>query len=375
MQRLRSGSFSLSIMAAAFRSGLGTGPARLPRCISLLLRPVVQPLPLPRHASQRPLLAAHVSMRIDNGTTADVVAAAPAESKPGFPWHPILRATLTAAALGTMPAFGLVPLRDAVFAVAFSAYLLAVHRFRFNQAPSESATLQPLIPWQGVRTYALFAAALAIALPAIYVAVEAGLHHREAAAEAAAQAAAAPGEFVSRTLDVIMSLTKPGSGEAVWWVESWELPTDGLRHVQAALLMAPHFFLTLAQVGMERLMFDLRAAPFVSLLVALGFNAYRLLPLSEWVAGAWKLGAAHVALAHANAAFWTFNLLGFLILYALPHYLTDAGRQRAPAGGAPAVAVAADDAPTNGAESPAASNAVFVKGGKPYNKEDFVMDD
>jgi hypothetical protein len=103
--------------------------------------------------------------------------------------------------------------------------------------------------------------------------------------------------------------------------------------------MAAPLFLLLAQLFMES---TTEAAPrdwaaLVRILNPLGFNAFRLLPLAEWVsaaatlaqlAGDAPLGARlfvywALLLGVVNAALWVGNLFGFLTLVALPKYLDE----------------------------------------------------
>ncbi len=102
---------------------------------------------------------------------------------------------------------------------------------------------------------------------------------------------------------------------------------------------APPLFLLMAQLFMET---TTESSPrhwaaLVRILNPIGFNAFRLLPLTDWlISGATIALAASNAgvplggrlftawaalLAAVNLALWIYNLFGFLLLKALPLYL------------------------------------------------------
>ena len=106
----------------------------------------------------------------------------------------------------------------------------------------------------------------------------------------------------------------------------------------------PPLFLLLAQLFMEATTEAASRdwAALVRILNPIGFNAFRLYPLFQWVASSAGLAAGAVAAADAplharafvlcvavlagvNACLWLYNLFVFLLLTALPHYL-DASR-------------------------------------------------
>lgn len=102
---------------------------------------------------------------------------------------------------------------------------------------------------------------------------------------------------------------------------------------------APPLFLLLAQLAMESTTESCpRAwAALIRILNPIGFNAFRLLPLTDWLitAATIALAAANAGvplaarlftlwgalLAAANLLLWIYNLFGFLLLKALPLYL------------------------------------------------------
>ena len=99
--------------------------------------------------------------------------------------------------------------------------------------------------------------------------------------------------------------------------------------------IAPPIFLLVVQLLCEAATsYNSTWAALPRLLVPIGFNTYRLLPLFTWVAVSWQQASAiqgagvfHsysllcAALAATNLVMWTFNLFYFLMLIAVPSYL------------------------------------------------------
>lgn len=105
------------------------------------------------------------------------------------------------------------------------------------------------------------------------------------------------------------------------------------RHKNAAQVAAPHLFLLLAQIFMENATSFLECHQYVKCLVPIGFNAYREASLLEWVQGAYynlmiqggndilTLRRVSLVLAVLNLIGWTYNLFGFLLLRVMPSYI------------------------------------------------------
>uniref|UniRef100_A0A7S2HNC2 DUF7733 domain-containing protein n=1 Tax=Helicotheca tamesis TaxID=374047 RepID=A0A7S2HNC2_9STRA len=110
---------------------------------------------------------------------------------------------------------------------------------------------------------------------------------------------------------------------------------------------APHLYLVFCQCLMETLVSTFHVLP--RLLVPIGFNAYRLIALRDWVQTSWnscsiacdafsKTTKTHFdikliwemlgfTLAMTNMIMWTYNIFIFLLLRVVPEYLD---RQRFP---------------------------------------------
>ncbi|KAI8473423.1 MAG: hypothetical protein J3K34DRAFT_466480 [Monoraphidium minutum] len=158
---------------------------------------------------------------------------------------------------------GAVPRHDLLFSAAWPTYLWAANRWRFRRnAALGAARPGPLVD----EPYAGCAAVLAILLPAAVALLQRG---------------------------------QPGVLAAV----------------------APHLYLTVAQVVCEFFTGGGTTAALPRMLVPVGFNAWRMAALAGWCGAAAGLGPWHVALAAANTAFWGYNLFGFLLLNMLPRYL------------------------------------------------------
>ena len=92
--------------------------------------------------------------------------------------------------------------------------------------------------------------------------------------------------------------------------------------------VAPHLFLLLSQITMEGVSNDVRYYNLIRLLVPIGFNAYRISSLLEWVSMAWSSTALKgfwyywlLGLAITNLVLWTYNLFIVLLLRVTPAYL------------------------------------------------------
>lgn len=100
----------------------------------------------------------------------------------------------------------------------------------------------------------------------------------------------------------------------------------GLAHRSMVLTtLAPHLYLTCAQVLCEGVSYRPTTAMLPRMLVPIGFNTYRMWTLMSWcaaaAAAAGGLGLWHVVLAVGNLVFWAYNLFVFLLLTMLPTYL------------------------------------------------------
>lgn len=99
---------------------------------------------------------------------------------------------------------------------------------------------------------------------------------------------------------------------------------------------APHLFLLLVQVFMERVTHHVRYHNLIRILVPIGFNAFRMNSLFTWVHVAYKdLSVDYwhqwgFGLAAANLLAWSYNLLVFLLLRMTPPYLDPVDSPAAP---------------------------------------------
>ncbi|OAY75724.1 hypothetical protein ACMD2_09775 [Ananas comosus] len=101
----------------------------------------------------------------------------------------------------------------------------------------------------------------------------------------------------------------------------------GDKHGLAAA--APHVFLLAAQVFLEGVTFSHHFSLPIRAFVPVSYNARRLFTLADWLRAEMRKAdlapprrlLAGRALALANLAFWTFNLLGFLLPIYLPRAL------------------------------------------------------
>ena len=91
---------------------------------------------------------------------------------------------------------------------------------------------------------------------------------------------------------------------------------------------APHLFLLLVQVLMEKVTNNVCYHNLIRILVPIGFNAYRMNSLFTWVHVAYRdLSADYLAyqcgfvVAVVNLLAWSYNLLVFLLLRMTPPYL------------------------------------------------------
>lgn len=113
-----------------------------------------------------------------------------------------------------------------------------------------------------------------------------------------------------------------------------------MQNVDAVFSAAgPCVFLLIAQILMEWASGQKQAdgtcawASLIRIVIPIGFNAYRMLPLGEWVEVAVALASVQRStftawfafLAVCNFLMWAYNLFVFLLLQALPQYL-DAAR-------------------------------------------------
>lgn len=176
--------------------------------------------------------------------------------------------------------------RDFLFGMFYPLYLMVINQFRFDQnLPNANLPFVPLLregrgPWFG--RYVLFFGLTGVIVPFLYL-LSAPLHLGQ--------------------------------------------------------LAAPHFFLVSMQVFVEVLSQTQTCHALVRLLVPIGFNAYRVPVLMDWVAdsghsvssiisaGSTSLSAENIVaytgygLAILNLVCWVYNLFVFLLLRAVPQYL------------------------------------------------------
>ena len=103
---------------------------------------------------------------------------------------------------------------------------------------------------------------------------------------------------------------------------------------QMAALAAPHLVLLWCQIiGEGMTMFNPNVHRYITLLVPLGFSAYRMNLLVEWFSSSFSLWSTHmysdytsayawgVVLSSINLIFWTYNLFVALLLKITPEFL------------------------------------------------------
>jgi hypothetical protein len=233
------------------------------------------------------------------------------------------------AGCAALAASGAVPRHDLAFSAAWPAYLWAANRWRFaGNAALQRRPPGALVPEPWVRR--------CVAGPCAWL--DRALRRPGAAAPMGAAPAPArprrlprhPRRPARAPRPAPRPRAPPRSYAGFAALLALVLPTAACAagRGDAAVLaaVAPHLYLTVAQVVCETFTGGGATAALPRMLVPVGFNTYRMWTLAAWVsaAAASGLGPWHVALAAANLVFWAYNLFGFLLLNMLPRYLDPA---------------------------------------------------
>jgi len=108
------------------------------------------------------------------------------------------------------------------------------------------------------------------------------------------------------------------------------LSVQALAPLPMAQATAPHLYLLFFQILMELMGNGPRFHPMLQVAVPIGYSAYRMASLKQWLVAAWQLtgggdgttlAVAHFGLALLNAIFWTYNTFIMLLLRVLPNCL------------------------------------------------------